>query len=129
MVNANLGSTQGLNTSSQLGSVHLLLTQLIMIGVVTAWTFAFSIAIFYLAILIKGRTTKDEEIQGLDKVLLGEDSYSKGIILNKAEEQNNTNLEEKLIVKKSSKDKVKNIELKSNSNSKTRIKKSASVSK
>lgn len=129
MVNANLGSTQGLNTSSQLGSVHLLLTQLIMIVVVTAWTFAFSIAIFYLAILIKGRTTKDEEIQGLDKVLLGEDSYSKGIILNKAEEQNNTNLEEKLIVKKSNKDKVKNIELKSNSNSKTRTKKSASVSK
>ncbi len=129
MVNANLSSTQGLNTSSQLGSVHLLLTQLIMIVVVTAWTFAFSIAIFYLAILIKGRTTKDEEIQGLDKVLLGEDSYSKGIILNKAEEQNNTNLEEKLIVKKSNKDKVKNIELKSNSNSKTRTKKSASVSK
>ncbi|MDE5617670.1 MAG: ammonium transporter [Ureaplasma sp.] len=86
MVNANLGTTQGLNSTNQLGSVHLLLTQLIMILVVTAWTFIFSIGIFYLAILIKGRTTKDEEIEGLDKTLLGEDSYSKGINLNKINE-------------------------------------------
>lgn len=91
MVNANLGAAQGLNNSNQLGSVHLLITQLIMIAVVTAWTFVFSIGIFYLAILIKGRTTKDEEIQGLDKVLLGEDSYSKGIVLNKT---NNVPVEE-----------------------------------
>ncbi|MDE5651458.1 MAG: ammonium transporter [Ureaplasma sp.] len=86
MFNANLGATQGLNSTNQLGSVHLLLTQLIMILVVTAWTLVFSVGIFYLAVLIKGRTTKDEEIEGLDKTLLGEDSYSKGINLNKINE-------------------------------------------
>lgn len=127
MVNANLGIAQGLKGSSQLGSLHLLLTQLIMIGVVTAWTFAFSIAIFYLAILIKGRTTKDEEIQGLDKVLLGEDSYSKGINLNKLQEENNIISNSK----DSNKDSIKkSTKVELDSNSKTKVnKKSTTTSK
>ena len=63
-----------------LGSGLLLGWQLAMIIVVCLWTGVFSYGIFYLLIKLGCKADNQQQIDGLDNVLFGENAYSKGII-------------------------------------------------
>ena len=51
-----------------------------MIIVVCLWTGVFSYGIFYLLIKLGCKADNQQQIDGLDNVLFGENAYSKGII-------------------------------------------------
>lgn len=72
-----LGSTQHIGSS--LGSGYLFGVQLGAIALVCAWTFIFSLGIFYLTKLTHGEATPKQQIIGLDKVYFDEQAYSDGI--------------------------------------------------
>lgn len=65
---------------TSMGSGLLLGWQLAMISVVCLWTGVFSYGIFYLLIKLGCKADNQQQIDGLDNVLFGENAYSKGII-------------------------------------------------
>lgn len=72
-----LGDTQHIGTS--LGSGYLFGMQLGAVALVCAWTFVFSLGIFYLTKLTHDEATPRQQIIGLDKVYFDEQAYSDGI--------------------------------------------------
>ncbi len=73
-----LGQTQHIGSSS-LGSSYLFGMQLGAICLVCAWTFVFSLGIFYLIKFTHDEATPRQQIIGLDKVYFDETAYSDGI--------------------------------------------------
>lgn len=72
-----LGPTQHIGTS--LGSWYLFGMQVGAIALVCAWTFVFSLGIFYLTKFTHDEATPKQQIIGLDKVYFDEQAYSDGI--------------------------------------------------
>lgn len=71
-----LGNTQ--HVGSSLGSLYLFGMQVGAIALVCAWTFVFSLGIFYLTKLTHDEATPKQQIIGLDKVYFDEQAYSNG---------------------------------------------------
>ena len=72
-----LGPTQHIGAS--LGSGYLFGMQVGAIALVCAWTFVFSLGIFYLTKFTHDEATPKQQIIGLDKVYFDEQAYSDGI--------------------------------------------------
>ena len=72
-----LGPTQHIGAS--LGSGYLFGMQLGAVALVCAWTFVFSLGIFYLIKFTHDEATPKQQIIGLDKVYFDEQAYSDGI--------------------------------------------------